>query len=81
MIRGSNPYSIISHFKYFYDVRMVWTFEISKAAHLWLVILVSWGIAHYLNIVFRSLRTESGMVVYNAAQLKTIQEVITLDCF
>jgi len=51
-----------------------------KSAALWLVVLVSWGIAffeYWLAVPANRL----GHEVYSAAQLKTMQEVITLVVF
>ena len=48
-----------------------------KSAALWLVILVSWGIA-FFEYCFQVPANRIGSSVYSAAQLKTIQEVITL---
>jgi hypothetical protein len=51
-----------------------------KAAPLLLVILASWGIA-FLEYCFAVPANRIGHAVYSAAQLKTIQEVITLIVF
>ena len=51
-----------------------------KAAPILLVILVSWGIA-FFEYCFQVPANRIGSYVYNAAQLKTIQEVITLVVF
>ena len=51
-----------------------------KSAALWLVILVSWGIA-FFEYCFQVPANRIGNSVYSAAQLKTIQEVITLLVF
>ena len=51
-----------------------------KAAPIVLVILVSWGIA-FFEYCFQVPANRIGYEVYNAAQLKTIQEVITLLVF
>jgi uncharacterized protein len=51
-----------------------------KNAALWLVILVSWGIA-FFEYVFQVPANRIGHGQFNAAQLKTIQEVITLVIF
>ena len=51
-----------------------------KAAPLYLVILVSWGIA-FFEYVLQVPANRIGHGVFNAAQLKTIQEVITLIVF
>ncbi len=51
-----------------------------KSSALWLVILVSWGIA-FFEYCFQVPANRIGHEVYNATQLKTIQEVITLIVF
>ena len=51
-----------------------------KSTALWVVILVSWGIALF-EYCFQVPANRTGYGVYNAAQLKTIQEVITLVVF
>jgi len=51
-----------------------------KNSALWLVILASWGIALF-EYCFQVPANRMGYGVYNAAQLKTIQEVITLVVF
>ncbi len=51
-----------------------------KAAPIVLVVLVSWGIA-FFEYCFQVPANRIGSYVYNAAQLKTIQEVITLVVF
>ena len=50
------------------------------AAPLWLVILVSWGIA-FFEYCLAVPANRIGYTVYSAAQLKTMQEVITLVVF
>ena len=47
---------------------------------LWLVILVSWGIA-FFEYCLAVPANRIGHTVYSAAQLKTMQEVITLAVF
>ena len=47
---------------------------------LWLVILVSWGIA-FVEYCFAVPANRFGHTVYSAAELKTMQEVITLIVF
>jgi uncharacterized protein (DUF486 family) len=47
---------------------------------LWIVILASWGIA-FIEYCFAVPANRYGSVVYSAAQLKTMQEVITLVVF
>lgn len=51
-----------------------------KGTALWLVILVSWGIA-LIEYCLAVPANRIGHSVYSAAQLKTIQEVITLTLF
>jgi len=51
-----------------------------KASPLWIVILVSWGIA-FVEYCFAVPANRWGSAVYTTAQLKTIQEVITLVVF
>jgi len=51
-----------------------------KSSALWVVILVSWGIA-FFEYCFQVPANRIGHEVYNAVQLKTIQEVITLIVF
>ena len=51
-----------------------------KGTALWIVILVSWGIA-FLEYCFQVPANRIGHEFYSAAQLKTIQEVITLIVF
>ncbi len=47
---------------------------------LWAVVLVSWGLA-FVEYWFAVPANRIGYAVYSAAQLKTIQEVITLSVF
>src|SRR5215210_8928071 len=47
---------------------------------LWLVVLASWGIA-FVEYCFAVPANRYGSAVYTTAQLKTIQEVITLLVF
>lgn len=47
---------------------------------IWLVILVSWGIA-FFEYVLQVPANRIGHGYFNAAQLKTIQEIITLVVF
>ena len=51
-----------------------------KAAPIFLLILISWGIA-FFEYCFQVPANRIGHEVYNAAQLKTIQEIITLIVF
>ncbi|MGN1154111.1 MAG: DMT family protein [Candidatus Gastranaerophilaceae bacterium] len=51
-----------------------------KSTALWTVILVSWGIA-FFEYCFQVPANRIGHQVYNATQLKTIQEIITLIIF
>ena len=51
-----------------------------KQSALWLVVLVSWGIA-FFEYCFQVPANRIGSYYYSAAQLKTIQEMITLAVF
>lgn len=51
-----------------------------RSSALWIVILASWGIALF-EYCFQVPANRIGYGVYNAAQLKTIQEGITLIVF
>lgn len=51
-----------------------------KNSALWIVILISWGIA-FLEYCFQVPANRIGHEFFTAAQLKTIQEVITLIVF
>lgn len=51
-----------------------------KGTALWMVILVSWGIA-LLEYCFQVPANRIGHEYFSAAQLKTMQEVITLVVF
>ena len=51
-----------------------------KTSPLWLVILVSWGIA-FIEYCFQVPANRIGHRQFTAAQLKIIQEVITLTVF
>ncbi len=51
-----------------------------KSSPLWAVILISWGIA-FFEYCFQVPANRIGYGQFNGAQLKTIQEVITLVVF
>lgn len=51
-----------------------------KTSTLWAVVLISWGIA-FFEYCFQVPANRIGYGTYNVAQLKTIQEVITLVVF
>src|SRR5574344_1826046 len=51
-----------------------------KNTALWIVILVSWGIA-FFEYCLQVPANRIGHSIYTAAQLKTIQEIITLIVF
>lgn len=51
-----------------------------KGHPLWIVILASWGIA-FFEYVLQVPANRYGHAVYSAAELKTIQEVISLSVF
>jgi uncharacterized protein (DUF486 family) len=50
------------------------------AAPMWVVIFVSWGIA-FFEYCLAAPANRLGHLVYSAAQLKTMQEIITLIVF
>jgi uncharacterized protein (DUF486 family) len=51
-----------------------------KAAPLWIAVFASWGIA-FVEYWFAVPANRIGSAVYSAAELKTMQEVITLLVF
>lgn len=51
-----------------------------RSAALWKVIMISWGIA-FFEYCFQVPANRIGSYEFNGAQLKTIQEVITLSVF
>lgn len=51
-----------------------------KSTALWIVILVSWGIA-FVEYCFQVPANRIGSEYFSTAQLKTIQEIITLVVF
>lgn len=51
-----------------------------KDSPLWLIIIISWGIA-FFEYCFQVPANRIGHGYFSAAQLKTIQEVITLSVF
>src|SRR5690606_19747988 len=51
-----------------------------KSSPLWIVIFISWGIA-FFEYIFQVPANRIGYGQYNSAQLKTIQEIITLIVF
>lgn len=51
-----------------------------KDSPLWIVILVSWGIA-FVEYCFQVPANRIGHATFSAAQLKTMQEIITLCVF
>ena len=51
-----------------------------KASPLWLAVVASWGIA-LVEYCFAVPANRYGSAIYSAAQLKTMQEVITLLVF
>ena len=70
MLLGSNIFMTFAwygHLKY-------------KTSALWIAILVSWGIA-FFEYCLQVPANRWGHEVYGAAQLKTLQEVITLGVF
>ncbi len=55
-------------------------FQKYKTSPLWIVILASWGIA-FFKYCFQVPANRMGHGVFTTAQLKTMQEVITLAVF
>jgi len=51
-----------------------------KSAALWIVVLISWGIA-FFEYCFQVPANRIGHAYFSAAQLKTMQEVISLVVF
>jgi uncharacterized protein (DUF486 family) len=51
-----------------------------KGSPLWIVVLASWGIA-FFEYCLQVPANRWGHAVYSAAQLKTIQEIVTLVVF
>jgi uncharacterized protein (DUF486 family) len=51
-----------------------------RGSALWIAILASWGIA-FFEYCLMVPANRIGYAVYNAAQLKTIQEILTLSVF
>jgi uncharacterized protein (DUF486 family) len=51
-----------------------------KAAPLWIAVMASWGIA-FVEYWFAVPANRIGSAVYSAAELKTLQEVVTLLVF
>ena len=51
-----------------------------KSTSLWIVVVVSWGIA-FIEYCFAVPANRYGHGTYSAAELKTLQEVITLTVF
>ena len=68
-----------NHFKYIHDIRMVWTSK-RPFRSMWKAIAISWGIA-FFEYCFMIPANRIGYGKFNAFQLKTIQEVITLVIF
>ena len=60
---------------------MAWYWHLRfKEVPLWSVVLISWGLA-FVEYCMAVPANRYGSAVYSAAQLKTIQEVITLLVF
>jgi uncharacterized protein (DUF486 family) len=51
-----------------------------KSSPIWIVVLASWGIA-FFEYCLQVPANRMGHQVYSAAQLKTLQEIITLAVF
>jgi uncharacterized protein len=60
---------------------LAWYGHLNFKSHpLWIVVLVSWGIA-FIEYCLAVPANRIGHAVYSAAELKTMQEVITLVVF
>ena len=69
----------IDHLERLHDLRLVRASQVKNSA-LWIAILVSWAIA-FVEYCFQVPANRIGHGQFSAAQLKTIQEVITLVVF
>lgn len=79
MLRGLAPIILLTISNVF--MTFAWYGHLKhKNTALWAVILISWGIA-FFEYCFQVPANRIGHSVYNAAQLKTIQEIITLIVF
>ena len=79
MLRGLTPIILLTISNVF--MTFAWYGHLKhKNAALWAVILISWGIA-FFEYCFQVPANRIGHGVYSAAQLKTIQEIITLIVF
>ena len=79
MIRAISPIILLLISNIFMTIAWYGHLKFRSSA-LWIVILASWGIALF-EYCFQVPANRIGYGVYNAAQLKTIQEVITLIVF
>lgn len=73
----ANPASVAV--QYLHDLRLVRPSQYKTSA-LWIAIVASWGIA-FFEYCLAVPANRIGAEVYSAAQLKTMQEVITLIVF
>ena len=64
----------------FMTIAWYWHLKGGMAKPLWIVIAISWGIA-FFEYCLAVPANRIGYQVYSAAQLKTMQEVITLAVF
>jgi len=59
---------------------LVWAFEAPEPSPWWIAVLVSWGIALF-EYLLQVPANRAGFTVLTLAQLKILQEVITLSIF
>ena len=79
MIRSLTPIILLTISNVF--MTFAWYVHLKfKNTALWIVILVSWGIA-FVEYCFQVPANRIGSQYFETAQLKTIQEVITLVVF
>ena len=64
----------------FMTIAWYWHLKGGMAKPLWIVIAISWGIA-FFEYCLAAPANRIGHQVYSAAQLKTMQEIITLLVF
>ena len=94
MVRACCPAFLGSHLKLEFTLRTIALLTVSnifmtfawyghlkyRSEALWKVVLASWGIA-FFEYCFQVPANRIGSCAFHAAQLKTIQEVITLGVF
>ena len=73
------PIALLIGSNVFMTTAWYWHLRFKEVA-LWQVILISWGLA-FFEYCMAVPANRYGSAVYNPAQLKTIQEVVTLTVF